>query len=386
MSGILGKAEFEALVETLLAAGEVGSFGKLHIIRLAQPEGDPEWERRQPKIRAIAEAILGTRLNRDEAFFPCPNGHYLLIFPRLGEIEGAVRAAAIAREIRTRLFGETGQDFEVTTRVMPLSRLKPRSGANVEAMDKALGRSREKGRGKGGIVLDAMYQPVWDAQRETVIGNRETIRRKFAGRDLFGSAVLFGGEEDELAVEVNAVLRRGSIAAAAIPSTLFMPLVVNSLVLRNLDGIRAWVAEIARNHTGELIVELTGGVATTGRPRLRDLIRAVRGEGAEVAVQAVPDIELANALRDFGAGYLCVNLAQILNAGLTLSATVALFTVIAHEVRSIGMQLCLWNVTMPQEVKRSIPLGFRYFSGAMIGETVALPVKPHPFSAAQVYA
>lgn len=385
MSGSLNKAEFEALVASLLAADPVGSFGRLHVITLGDPEGDPDWTRRLPKVRAISESILAARLSREEAFYPGAPGQYLLVFPRLGEAEGAVRAAAIAREIRCRLVGETGQDLEVSARVLPLARLK--TNKTVSAMSRMLDRSpTAEVRTNHGIVLDGMFQPVWDALGEAVVGNRETIRRIFEGRAIFGPAVLFGGDDDPLAVEVNAVLRRASKAAVARNSTLFLPQVVNAQALRDLGPIREWVAEAVHLHLGEVVIELAGGVATVGRSRLRELIRCVRESGAQVAVQTVPDMDLARIVREFGVRYLCINEAQIRVAGLSPSATMALFTVIAHEVRNLGLQLCLWNVKTPQEIKRAIPLGFRYFTGETIGETSKTPAETRSKPADQVFA
>lgn len=386
MGGIHDKAEFEALVDSLLAASPVGSFGRLHVITLAEPRDDPEWSRKLPKIRAISESILEARLASDETFFPGAPGQYLLVFPRLGETEGAVRAAALAREIRRRLFGETGRDLEVTARVVPLARLKSGNRPEVAAMEAALDAPPKGQSQHHGIVLDAMFQPVWNALGEAVIGNRETIRRIFEGREIYGPAVLFGGNEDPLAIEVNAVLRKASQLAAPLRATLFLPQVVNALVLQDLGPMREWVADIARLHPGKLVIELAGGVAVAGRPGLRALIRAIRDHGAEVAVQVVPDGDLARALHDFGVRYLCINEAQVRAAGLSPSAILALFTVVAHEVRNVGLQLCLWNVRTPQEIKRAIPLGFRHFTGDAIGETAKLPAATRARPVEQVFA
>lgn len=385
MGRTLNEAEFEALVENLLASDPVESFGRLHVVTLADSRDDPDWKRKLPKFRAIAEAVLKARLARDEAFFPSAPGQYVLVLGRLGEAEGAVRAAAIAREIRGRLFGETGRDREVTARIVPLARWGAcRSGGRAEG-GPAAGPSA-KAPGRHGIRLDAMFQPIWDALGETVIGNRETIRRIFETREIVGPAVLFGGEDDPLALEVNAVLRRGAGAGVACRATLFLAQVVNSLVMRDIAPIREWVAEAVRHHRDEVVVELTGGVAAVGRPRLRDLIRTIRAAGASVAVQTFPDMETARIVRELGVRYLCVDEAQVRVAGLSPSAIMALFTVIAHEVRSLGLHLCLWNVKTPQEIKRAIPLGFRYFSGGAIGDMSRLPAEPCLKSAEQVFA
>lgn len=387
MGRTLNEAEFEALIENLLVSDPVESFGRLHVVTLADPRDDPDWTRKLPKFCAISEAVLKAHLAGDEAFFPSAPGQYVLVFARLDEAVGAVRAAAIAREIRERLFGETGRDREVTARTVPLARWGAcRSGARA-AEGRAAGPSPPAKAPAGhGIRLEALFQPVWDALGETVIGSRETIRRIFENREIVGPAVLFGGDEDPLALEVNAVLRQGSGAGVARRSTLFLAQVVNPLVLRDIGPIREWVSDVVRLHRDEVVVELAGGVVAVGRPRLRDLMRAIRAAGASVAVQTFPDMETARVVRELGARYLCVDEAQVRVAGLSPSAIMALFTVIAHEVRSLGLHLCLWNVKTPQEIKRAIPLGFRYFSGGAIGDMSRLPAEPCLKPAEQVFA
>lgn len=383
MGGIRDAADFAALVESLAANRSGGSVGKLHVIVLADVHDDPELARKLPKIRAIAEGILDARLARDEAYFSGAPGQYLLVFPRLDEVEGAVRAAALAREIHGHLFGVAGRDFAVTTKVVPLARLIARRARGGAAPAEA---PPTEAQPRHGILLDAMFQPIWDSLGQALVGNRVTIRRIFHGREIFGPAVLFGGDEDPLALEVNAVLRRAILDGAARRATLFLPQVVNTLVLQDADPIRRWVGETARFHAGKLVIELAGGLAAAGRPGLRALIRGIRAEGAEVAVQSVPDRDLGALFGTFGVRYLCIDEQQIRGAGLSPSAAVALFTVIAHEVRNLGMKLCLWNVGAPREIKCAMPLGFRYFTGAAVGPTAAFPAEACPKSAEQVFA
>lgn len=380
---IRSQGAFEALIEAALKSDSVGSFGKLHVITVAQADDHPQWRKLFPKIRAITERILEARLSGDNVFMPVGPGQYLLLFPSLNETEGMVRATALAREIKQRLFGETGSDTQVSAQTMSLARLKSRAAPpSVAVLDEIL----ESPPPQNGIHLDAIYQPVWDARRERISGCRETIRRQFGAHEIFGPAVLFGGDEDPMAVEVNTVLRDAAAASARTESLLFVLQIVNTLVVQDIDGIRAWAADLARQHPGELVIELAGGIGNLPRTRLREVVQAIRAGGPQVAAQTVPDMELACQLFDCGVRYLCVNQEQVRFAGLSPSATLALFTVIAHEVRDIGLQLCLWSTTTSQEIKRCIPLGFRYFSGAAVGQNAKAPPHPHALKSAQVFA
>jgi len=380
---IRSRGEFEALIEDALSSHAVGSFGKLHVISVAHADDHPQWCKLLPKICVITERILQTRMSGANVFVSVAPGQYLLLFPNLSETEGMVRATALAREIKGRLFGETGSDTQVLAHTMSLAQLKSRGvPPGIAALDDAL----EANPQQNGIHLDAVFQPVWDARRERVSGCHETIRRQFGTREILGPAVLFGGDEDPLALEVNAVLREAAAAPARIKSLLFVPQIVNTLVLRDIDGIRTWAEDLARLHPNDLVIELSGGIGNIPRPRLREVVQAIRSAGPQVAVQTVPDMEMAQALFDCGVRYLCINEAQIRFAGLSPSATLALFTVIAHEVRNIGFKLCLWSTSTSQQIKRCIPLGFRYFSGSAIGEAGKIPPQPHAMTSAQVFA
>lgn len=378
------RGEFEALIETAMKSDAVGSFGKLHVITVAQAGDDSLWRKLLPKIRAITERILETRMSGENVFVPVGEGQYLLLFPSLSETEGMVRATALAREIRQRLFGETGSDTQVSAQTMSLAQLKSRATTtpNLAALDEIL----ETSPPQNGIHLDAVFQPVWDARKERISGCRETIRRQFGTREIFGPAVLFGGDEDPLALEVNTVLREAAAAPARIKSLLFVPQIVNTRVIQDIDSIRTWAADLARRHPGDLVIELAGGIGNLPRARLREVVQAIRDAGPQVAAQTVPDMEMARVLFDCGVRYLCINEAQIRFAGLSPSATLALFTVIAHEVRNIGLKLCLWSTATPEEIKRCIPLGFRYFSGAAVGQNAKVPPHPHALKSAQVFA
>ena len=380
-AGFLDQRAFESLVSSLLAEGAEGSFGKVHIVSIGPGNDEAHWRRLMPKVIGIAENILHSRLNPDDACLAVQPGHYMLVFPRLSEAEGAIRAAAITQDIREHLFGQGDGGIEVSSQVLPLSRLRARPAAQAaETMDKVL-RQNEK---QAALTLDVMYQPVWDADAEALVGNRARIRRRFNGQELFEHAVMFGGEQDRMAVEANARLRLAVPAGNG--GFFFLPQAINDHAMIDDLSVATDIGGLVARRPKGLVVELAGAVASVARPRLRHTIRAILDAGAEVAIRTIPEVESARFFRDCGVGFLCLNEAQIRAAGLTPSAIYAYFTVIAHDVGNLGFRLCLWNATSPADIKRARALGFCLFSGASIGPTETRVAAPCVWPSGKVYS
>lgn len=377
------RREFEAMVSSLLATESPGSFGKLHVVTISHGDDEAAWTRLLPKAASIAESILHARLGNGDSCLKMADGQYLLLFPHLSEREGIVRAAAIAQEIKQRLFGQTKSTLEVSVQVLPLTRLKPRAAANaVDDMDNVLKRHAKQ----SGIDIDVVFQPVWNQPQQAVIGNRARIRRHFNNYELFEAAVLFGGEQDPLAVDANAILCRAAHHAAKVPGVLFLPQAINDYAMIDDAETAVIVRDLVRGRAGPLVIELAGAVASVAHSRLRETIQTIHTAGAKVAVRTIPEVETSKFLRECGVEYLCLNEAQVKMAGLTPSAIFALFTIIAHEVRGLGFQLCLWNAGLSQDVKRAIPLGYSLFSGPVIGAHATKPAAAHPLADFKVFA
>jgi hypothetical protein len=376
------KTAFEALVDTLLTTNSGGSFGKIHMVTIGHGDDESEWQRLLPKASTIAERILHDRLGPEDACLSIAPGQYMLLFPSLTEAEGAVRAMAIAQEMRARLFGQAQHHVEVSVQVLPLSRLRPRPAAQaVEAMDKVLvSHSRQTG-----IDLDVVFQPVWSARKEAIVGSRARIRRRFNGREIFGNAVLFGGNEDPLALDVNLRLRRAVMRLKTDGSLLILPQVVNAHVLEDMEDFALQVGQAIAGREKAVIVELTGAVGGLPHTKLRQVIGAISARKAIVAVQMIPEPESARFLRQCGVSHLCLNEAQAHQAGFTPSAVYALFTIVAHETTGLGFQMCVWNAALPGDVKRAAGLGYGLFTGDAIAPHALSPATPQPWPADKIY-
>ncbi|KIL97907.1 hypothetical protein CCC_00968 [Paramagnetospirillum magnetotacticum MS-1] len=374
---------FETLAASLLKSNPSGSFGKLHVVTVDHGDNEAEWARILPKAAMIAESIIGSRLSHDDVCLKIGQGQYMMLFPSMSEQEGLVRAVAIASEIKGRLFGETGGGIDVTAKVLPLTRLQQRGAVTAaEAMDNVLTRHSLH----NGIDLDVVYQPVWSASRQEVVGNRARIRRHFNGQDMFENAVLFGGEQDPLAVDGDAVLLRSASHLARIGGVLFLPQAINDHAMTDVVQIAAQIRPMVELRKGPLVIELAGAVASIAHGRLRQTIATILDCGAKVAVRTVPDVDTAKFLAKCGVNFLCLNVAQIRMAGLTPSAILALATVFAHETRGLGFQHCLWNSTVPNNVKRAVDLGFELFSGPVVGEHGEVAVAPHALPSGKLFS
>ena len=373
---------FETLAASLLTEQKPGSFGRLHMVTISHGDNEAVWNKILPKATAIAESIIGSRLSRDDACLRMARGQYMMLFPNLSEHEGLIRASAIANEIKVRLFGETDMGLDVAVQVLPLSRLKARDAATaVAAMDHVLS-NHEK---QSGINIDVVFQPIWSAARQEVVGNRARIRRVFNGQELFESAVLFGGEQDPMAPEANTILQRSAMRAAKTGGVLFLPQAINDHAMTDADQVEESIRPLVIARQGLLVIELAGAVASTPHLQVRRIVRAIIAAGAKVAVRTVPDMETAKFLKDCGVDFLCLNVAQVRMAGLTPSAILALITVYVHEAQGLGLQLCLWNSAVSNNVKRALGLGFVLFSGPTIGPHTEQAISPHPLPTYKVF-
>mgnify|MGYP001806376965 CR=1 FL=1 len=376
------RAAFEGLLRQLLHQGQDGSFGRLHIVRLGL-QGEPgQWAHLLPKAMAIAENILHRRLTAADACLRLADGRYMLLFPTLSEMEGRLRATAITAEIRQHLSGSQAQGVEVTTEVLPLSALGPADEASVEGMNKAANQAAAH----PAIALDVGLQPVWDHDRQALVGSRARICRHLAGQTLWDRAVLLGGDEDPLAGELNRRMAQAGAAFRPDRGLLFLPLAINAHTLGDGHGLDEALHGACRTGGERLVVELAGTVGSVGRPALRTLIAAIRAHGAAVAARVLPEAEIARFLRQSGVDYLCLDHLQAQSAGFGASAVHALYTLIAHDLGALGFRLCLWNATSPQDIKRAAALGFRLFSGPPLGPTAAQAVPLRPLATAAVFA
>ena len=374
--------EFETLVQTLVATDVKGSFGKLHIVTITHDVDSSEWERLFPKAVVIAEKIIASHLRPEDTCLALEPGKYMIIFPGLTEAEGTMHAAAISQEIKARLFGQAKYGLGVDTQILPLSRLKTRPPAlAVDSMDQVLDRHEAH----SGPKLDTVFQPIWDAGHEAIIGNRVIIARRFEGRDLYEHHVLFAGDQDPLAAAVNQTLRE---LAAAVPpkrGALFVPQMINDHAFCDDNAAAAAVEMITKARQDTVVIELSGDLGNMAHPRLRDIIAAIRSRGAFVAARLLPEPETARFLRECGVDFLCFNEVQATDAGFTHSALYAVFTVLGHQVGGLGFKMCLWNTSSAEDVKRAAAQGFGLFSGIPIGPPQATTVKPVPWPARKVY-
>ncbi|EME70078.1 hypothetical protein H261_10364 [Paramagnetospirillum caucaseum] len=364
---------FETIVRAMLERGGQGSFGRIHLVSVLPDAEGASLGATLPKALSIAEHIIQRRLSPEDACVPLEQGKYMLVFPGLSDTEGMIKATAISREIKERLFGQSAGHIHVSVQVLPLERLKHRpAAAALPAMDSVL----ETHERHTAVNLQVVFQPVWDVTRQAVIGNRAMTRRHFQGHELLDDAVQLAGEQDPLARERNAHLLRAVAASPGNHGLVIMPQALNDHTMTNCREITTGIHHLMTFCPDGLMVELTGAVNSASRGRLRDVIHAIMAGGASVGVRIFPEPEMAKFLKDCGVSHLCFNEAQAKQAAFTHSALYALLAVVAHEVRGAGLGLALWNTSSGQDIKRAVSLGFSLFSGASFGASRPGMVQP----------
>lgn len=375
---------FETIVRSMLERGGQGSFGRIHLVSVLPDSDEVSLGATLPKALTIAEKIIQRHLAPEDACVPLDQGKFMLVFPSLTDAEGTIKATAISREIKERLFGQSAGHIKVTVQVLPLDRLRPRpAAAALPAMEGILDVHERH----AAVNLHVVFQPLWDVTRQAVVGNRAMTRRQFQGHELLDDAVQLAGEQDPLARERNASLQHAVMAAAAHGPTglMIMPQVLNDHTMQEQAQLTAEIRRLAALCPGGLMVELTGAVGSASHARLRDVIRAVMAGGAAVGVRIFPEPEMARFLRECGVSHLCFNEVQAKQAAFTHSALYALLSVVAHEVKGTGLGLALWNTTSGQDIKRAAALGFTLFSGASFGAGRPAPVQPHGWPVDKVF-
>lgn len=376
------KADFEAMADALVKTGSDGSFGKVHVITLVGDSGPDEQGRQIEKAQMIIEGILNSRLSKTDSYFKIQPGKYLLLFPDLNEAEGRLRALALATTIRRRLFGECGKGLDIATHVESIARLRTQTVESlIEAMDEVL--SQENVR--RGIVMEALFQPIWQARDERIVGSRVRLRRRFGIQQLFGPNVLFGGSDDPLALDANLVLRQKMDRIHDVKSTLFLPQFINPSTLGDLRSLGPWIRQLVERHSGILVVELVGNIAFLSRPQMREIVRAILRGGAAVGVQSLPDADGARFLYDCGVRYLCISVDRFRFSGVGSNLLVSILDAFTREIAAFGFIPCLWGAQSSVEIKKSIPLGFQMFSGTPVGTDQEKLVHPAPRPARQIF-
>lgn len=375
---------FESLIRAALEKNGGGSFGRIHLVCVLPDAEASSLGASLPKALAMAERIIRRRLSADDACLPLEQGKYMLVFPHLTEAEGTVKAGAISREIRERLFGESGGGhFSVTVQMLPLERLRGRPPApSLPAMENILDTHAHH----TAMALQVVFQPVWSVERQAIIGNRAVTRRMFQGQELLDDAVQLAGDQDPMARDRNVTLRRAVALAHPPEGLMIMPQALNDHTMTDLDRVTEEIRRLTAFCPGGLMVELSGGVAATAHARLREVIRALRAGGAAVGARIVPEPAMARFLHDCGTSHLCFNEVQAKQAAFTHSALYALLAVVAHEVKGTGLGLCLWNASSGEDVKRAAALGFAMFSGLPFGANRPHPAHPAGRPSSSVFA
>jgi hypothetical protein len=375
---------FENIVRTMLERGGQGSFGRIHLVSVLADSDEASLGATLPKALIIAEKIIQRRLTPEDACVPLDQGKFMLVFPGLTDAEGSIKATAISREIKERLFGQSAGHINVTVQVLPLDRLRQRpAAAALPAMESILDVHERH----AAVNLQVAFQPLWDVTRQAIIGNRAMTRRQFQGHELLDDAVQLAGDQDPLARDRNSSLQHAVMAAALRRpgGLMIMPQALNDHTMLDLAHLTAEIRQLGAVCSDGLMVELTGAVGSAGHARLRDVIRAVMAGGATVGVRIFPEPEMARFLRECGVSHLCFNEAQAKQAAFTHSALYALLSVVAHEVKGTGLGLALWNTSSGQDIKRAAALGFTLFSGASFGAGRPAPVQPHGWPVDKVF-
>ncbi len=376
---------FEQLATQLVAENGTGSFGKLHLVSVLPHLPNTDWARLMPKIGSITEQILETRLGVSDACLRLGQGQYMLLFPHLSEAEGRVRAQALSQEIRQHLIGAANGALDVMTEVLPLARLRScldgAHGNLLEQMEAAMRLSAQP----HGIALSVDYQGVWDAQAERCTGSRARIRRDFGDTTIYESGVLFAGDNDPLAVDVNQRLCHAATLFPSDKGVLFLPVAINGHTLNQPGGLEAF-AHTAQERLGtRLVLEMAGDLGDVSRSLLRDTIRMFKSMNIRVAARVLPERDTAKFLRDCGVEFLCLNEAQAARAGFTHSALYALFTLVTHDVADLNYRLCLWNASSAEDVRRAVNLGFQYVTGLPVGRSTPTPAALRPILARDIF-
>ena len=376
------KQAFETFVQSLLDQGGVGSFGKIHLVSILSDGDNTALGALMSKATSIIESVITSRLSRDEVWQRVSLGKYLMLFPRLSDSEGALKAAAISREIKERLFGQSVGKFKVSVQVLPLSVLKGRPPATAaKSMETVL----DAHSARNSVVLQVLYQPLWDAGNQCIIGNRAITRREFQGHELFDDAVQFAGEQDPIAIDRNDSILSAIGSKSINPGIVFMPQAINNHTLTNLQEWTLKIGQLVETCPDGLVVELTGAIAGLSHQKIRDVVTAAKDGGAKVGVRIFPEPDLAKFLKECGISYLCFNEDQAKAAGFTHSALYALLAVVAHEVRGLDFALCLWNASTGQDIKRARSLDFTLFSGKPVGKNQATMANPGLYPTSKVF-
>ena len=309
--------EFRVLLTELLRSGAEGHVGRIHIISLEEVAAalGPEWKRLSAKAMAIAEAIIGGRMGRGDAYARTGDESFLLLLTGLGGVEAAIKVGTIAGEIRNRLLGDTAGKIEglrVAHSMVPLAELRGLLGPDETPAPTPKPAPAEAGvaRPAGGPLerlahsLEFEYLPVWTAADEKITSWLMRPRRTIGESVVAGDDVFVAGPADPLAAELD--LRIADLLDNRQVTPGQAPMIVPFYITPAVGPVRRQILahirdfDACRTDRHSVAFELVGLGEDIPRPLLRELVGAIAPCAAMVLARLPPDSPLVGPLADLG--------------------------------------------------------------------------------------
>ncbi|MDV7338963.1 hypothetical protein RYZ26_05130 [Terasakiella sp. A23] len=145
-------------IEDIVSQDDMDDLGKIHVLSLTEfHEALGEiWDKREAKIFLLTESVLRQRIGEGNRWEHQSKEIYIMLFPRLSEMDGAARAYDIAEELGLKIIGER---FDGSKRplirvagVDPKDALTEDGKLDIRKLEKA-GREGESA-GDAGVVPD----------------------------------------------------------------------------------------------------------------------------------------------------------------------------------------------------------------------------------------
>ena len=354
---------------------------RLHVINL-----DPvrevlagRWDKIGQKVIFVVETMVSASVSHGEAYRYFGENIFAVVYPSLTPAEGKIRVHALVEKIGNRLLGQEfgsgryGEDF--IERVLSFDYVEEDTAAH----EREEGRRKRNSDVKAKIFseINVEYIPIWNKEKQTVLGYRSSFVRKEHNRVVSGKNVLHGGASDPLWPDLYALMIRDIVAKARAIETNIPFFVItfdfNAIMAKNfIQKIEQELRESAIRRN--LYVELVGLDDHVNKNTIKALLMMLRNFFHVIIVRISPESTMSSDLKLLDVVDIGINFGSIMGSGLGRRASYIVASNFAKKSASLSFRYYAWDVDDTTDFQVMVASGFTMMSGKAIGEPTTSPV------------
>lgn len=390
---------FKARLDKLMKTEGEKATGRLKIVSLEEFRDlfKGRWEKVRHKAMAISDGIVRGAMGKDDLYVQHGEDAFLILFAGADLATSQKRAEKLAVEIRQRLLGKD-KDYRgigVTADTIDVSKL---AAENKKVTPDLLAREfdhqaatqiaqEKEGQASNDTSwfttqLSVQFRPLWNPFRQLVVAFECHPFRRSAYGVFSGSAVLHGGDQDPMAVHVDAVMAAQVIKTITGKQTanepaIMLPLHFETLKLDDFGGLMEIFKAVPQSRLlGRVAVEIIGVPEARGETSIRRVLEFVKRISARTSVRLAPEDRHAHLFKANGADTLVLDVEADWQTQTEKQILLHILD-FGKRAKAQGFHTTAYGLNSLATVRSAMQAGFSLISGRVIGDIRDAPVQPY---------